>query len=382
MNTRFYSFELSLRLVVLCAAAFLVFPALMDVQAAYFVMLLLLLIFNTQIRVMLLKNNRILPSIALDGVFIVLAALRLHPMASILFLIPLMHGFLYLEGEKYLIMVIFSGLSLYLLRESSLATSVMLVAFIPILFICITRIRELSGQTSQLELLYDQNRKYSYELESTKLRLEEYSKTVESLSSTEERNKISRELHDSLGHKLTGVLMQLEASLCILENDPQKGMELLKSTRDNLRACNELMRQTVREMKPREYKSRILSIQQLLTDFSKSTGTNIRFQIKGSPYKLTPGIEITLYKSIQEAVTNSVKHGSAKNIQVELCYESGMVSCTISDDGLGCANPSKGMGLSGMEERAHIHGGRLTFESNKGFLIRTEIPFQQSSSLY
>jgi signal transduction histidine kinase len=194
------------------------------------------------------------------------------------------------------------------------------------------------------------------------------------LSQLEERSRLSREIHDTLGHKLTGTLMQVEATIRVMEGDPDTGRQLLQAVRDNLNQGVETLRQTVRNMKPGDYAGRILSIRQMLTDFANSTGIEIGFSVSGNPFKLMPSADITLYRNAQEAVTNAVRHGNSKHIQVELAFLEKEVVLTVQDDGTGCQSMKKGMGISGMEERVELLGGRLEIASHQGFQVKTVIP--------
>ena len=105
------------------------------------------------------------------------------------------------------------------------------------LFAFSQRIKKLEGIIEKTNTLYDQNRSYSYQLEDTKKKLETYAKMIEHLSQAEERNRVAREIHDNIGHKLVSILIQLEAAIKILNIDSEKGKEILNSVRDNLRNC-------------------------------------------------------------------------------------------------------------------------------------------------
>jgi signal transduction histidine kinase len=276
--------------------------------------------------------------------------------------------------ESPFISLVIAFFLVYLLRNKSLEI-ILLNIFIYFLSIAyIHKLKKLEENLIQTRTLYDWNRLHAYELENAKKDLENHTKVIEYVSQMEERNRISREIHDTIGHKLTGTLMQLEASLSILNRDYDRGKDMLHSVRDNLRSCTELMRQTVKNIKPKEYTSRIILIRQMLDEFSRETGVSINFNITGSTPCIYPSIEMLLYKNIQEAVTNSVRHGKASCIDIELTYLSNHIILTVEDNGTFKKDFVKGMGISGMEERAKLLGGKVVISTENRFTVKTVVP--------
>lgn len=160
----------------------------------------------------------------------------------------------------------------------------------------------------------------------------------------------------------------------IMGHDPLKGRELLSESRDSLRESIDVLRETVKGMKPKDYKNFISSIEDMIGDYKKKTGVNVSLSIQGNPVKLYPGVETVLYRNLQEALTNSVKHGAAHNIEASLKYAESAVTLKITDDGTGCSEVKKGMGILAMEERTSFVGGRINVTSDKGFIIECTIP--------
>jgi signal transduction histidine kinase len=133
-------------------------------------------------------------------------------------------------------------------------------------------------------------------------------------------------------------------------------------------------------MKPKEYGGRILSIAQMLKDFSTTSGVVIDFDVRGNLFKLYTSAEITLYRNAQEAVTNAVRHGQAQKIEVLLEYRNNEVMLLVSDNGVGCSNLVKGIGMNGMKERVELLGGNLELDYGNGyFKVRTIIPVKQEA---
>ncbi|MDP4182388.1 MAG: sensor histidine kinase [Bacillota bacterium] len=288
--------------------------------------------------------------------------------------ITLIDSLIFLGFEAYPLCVIISGFLIYFLKNKS-ADSIMLSIIIFFLtYVFAKHIKRLRDSIKKIEYLYDENRNYSYELEETKKRIENFAKMVEKVSQLEERNRISREIHDSIGHKLTGILMQLEACIRVGEVDEKKSKELLHLVRDNLKQCSETLRQTVKGLKPTKIKDRMLSIKQMISSFEKATCVKINYQIRGMRYKLNPSIEMVIYRNIQEALTNSVRHGKASAIDVILEYNDDKIVLSVRDNGVGCDQIHAGMGISGMDERVRVIGGKIEIYNGNGLIIKTVIP--------
>jgi two-component system, NarL family, sensor kinase len=339
-----------------------------------FILLLLIFLLNAQLRMSFFRGKLFLVSLFLDAGVVYFLYSSYGGLTCLLLCISIIDVQSLGREEGISLSFLFLCLLGYLIRHESLAFLLMHALLFLSLIVFTGYIRKLREKLGEMELLYDENRRYSYQLEDAKKRLEDYSKRVERLSQLEERSRLSREIHDTLGHKLTGTLMQVEATIRVMEGDPDTGRQLLQAVRDNLNQGVETLRQTVRNMKPGDYAGRILSIRQMLTDFANSTGIEIGFSVSGNPFKLMPSADITLYRNAQEAVTNAVRHGNSKHIQVELAFLEKEVVLTVQDDGTGCQSMKKGMGISGMEERVELLGGRLEIASHQGFQVKTVIP--------
>ena len=342
-----------------------------------YLILLLLFLLNSQLRVTIFKDKAFLISLFIDFILIYFIYKQFEGYTFLLLFITMQDGVLFTEHEGNLIAVIAMLELIYLIKTYDILSLSVYTGIYIIFYITVQYVKYLRDKLNETEMLYDSNRRYSYELEDAKKRIEEYSRKVESMSQAEERNRISTEIHDTVGHKLTGVLMQLEATIRLFESNSNKDLKILYSVRDNLRNCVEILRQTVKSMKPKEYSSRILSMRKMIEEFSKDTGIEISFVVAGTPVKLFPGSELTLYKNTQEAITNAVRHGNASKITVELLYESKKVVLSVSDNGRGCDNVIKGMGLTGMEERVELLGGSIRIDNCDGFKVVTIIPINE-----
>ncbi|MNI05873.1 Sensor histidine kinase DesK [compost metagenome] len=233
---------------------------------------------------------------------------------------------------------------------------------------------------SQIEQLYDAIRNKHYELDEARNRLIEYAKQVQTMTQNEERNRISRDIHDDLGHKLIRLKLMTDAAIHIIPSDPTRGMEMIHSVRDQLAESMELMRTTVRKLQPEKHTLHTYSLETLINGIGTTNGIQVFYQIHGLPYLLYPSHEFILYRNAQEAITNAIRHGSASEVYIELLYEPQQVIMQISNNGNTTNNlKTKGLGLSGMEERTQLVGGKLALNTDMYFTVTTTLPTRHKS---
>lgn len=235
-----------------------------------------------------------------------------------------------------------------------------------------------TSQDSHLEVdaLYDKLRLQHYEADNARNTIMEYARQVGDIALVEERNRIARELHDELGHKLIRLKMMLEAAVQILPSRQDKGMELVRSVRDQLADSMESLRQTVRKMKPDDSVIRTYSLEKLASEFAVSSGIQVRYATEGVPTPLYPSEEFVLYRNAQEALTNAARHGQATGIDVVLQFQPESIRLIVSNNGLLPETnlESKGLGLSGMEERVRLIGGFVDIDYSEKFTVTTVLP--------
>jgi signal transduction histidine kinase len=210
-------------------------------------------------------------------------------------------------------------------------------------------------------------------------KLRQYALRVEELATLQERNRIARDIHDSLGHSMTVFNIHIEAVLRLLDRDPAEAKALLLEVRDlGIQALQEV-RQSVGMLRAEPLQGRTLeeAIDNLVLEFSKTTGIQPHFT-----YQITDPtsneIKSTLYRLVQESLTNIVKHGNAQAATITLHQDNDNITLVITDNGRGFdlqSQPS-GFGLLGMQERTIALGGNLQIETapNCGCQIRVTIP--------
>ncbi len=172
------------------------------------------------------------------------------------------------------------------------------------------------------------------ELLDTNKQLQLYSDEIRQLTKSEERTRIARDLHDTLGHDLTGLIMQMEISQRLLQNNQyDMGIDNLeqakKAARESLSKVREIL-STLKDDENKEWTHK--SIYQLAEEFKTKTNITTKFKISGY-CNLNPDIGVTLYRIVQEALTNSARHSKAEKVIIALNYEANGISFHIEDNG-------------------------------------------------
>jgi signal transduction histidine kinase len=201
---------------------------------------------------------------------------------------------------------------------------------------------------------------------------------VEELARTKERNRLAREIHDSLGHYLTVVNVQIGAAHAILDQDRPRALDHLAKAQALTQEGLAEVRHSVAALRASEIESRPLpEALAKLTEQWNAAGVPARLIVTGSVRTLTPQSNLTLYRAAQEALTNVRKHAQAANVNLILKYsDEPSVQLSIEDDGVGSAGSKGGFGLLGVRERVQQLNGevRVRTETGKGFALEVELP--------
>jgi len=215
--------------------------------------------------------------------------------------------------------------------------------------------------------------------------LEIYAKQIESLTLTEERNRLSRELHDTVGHTFATTITGMDAVYYLIDVAPQEAKnnlrELLHVTRNGL----DEVRRHIHQIAP-EQEERSLSeaLSQIARDFALYTGTKLESHTEGREYAVSENVRLTLIRCLQESLTNANKHGKASAISMKLAFSENFVEMKIADDGKGAGRLVEGFGLKAMSERVANLNGKLAVSSHSdhGTVIVCTIPMNKTTSGY
>jgi len=208
--------------------------------------------------------------------------------------------------------------------------------------------------------------------------LREYAAQAEELATIKERNRLAREIHDTLGHYLTTINIQLEAAQAVLESDRPRAIDALRNaqalTKDGLAD----VRRSVAALRDSPMQGRPLpEAVQALASECREAGIVTEFAPLGDRRPLPPPIELALYRVAQEGLTNVRRHSHASRAEIVLDYrDAKTVRLQLQDNGVGAKDAGGGFGLLGVRERVQLLGGAMetTAAPEGGFVLRVELP--------
>jgi signal transduction histidine kinase len=198
----------------------------------------------------------------------------------------------------------------------------------------------------------------------------------------QERNRIARELHDTLEQELAGITMQLDLASDCFREAPRVAQQALETARSMSRQSMVEARRSVCDLRCDllENGDLISAIKHEVNALGSRDHVKIDFQVTGVPVRLSGPIEMNLLRIAQEAVANALKHGHAQKVDVNLKYDTTKVRLSVSDDGNGFLQndgPLAGhFGLLDMKERAQSLGSRLMVDSEPGRGTRIAVETQ------
>lgn len=207
--------------------------------------------------------------------------------------------------------------------------------------------------------------------------LEQYLSQIERITLAEERNRLSKELHDTIGHSYTSIIMGLETMRPQLsEKAQEKGLDpLLLLARKSI----EEVRGYLHKMEsPQEKLSLLQSLQNLADEFQANTKVQVHFRTYGAEYQLPKQAKMTFYRCLQESLTNAVRHGHSTEINVSVQFEQWQTRLEIKDNGTGMQKWQEGFGLNAMKERAINLQGHVSVysEPSEGTVVVCTLPKQ------
>lgn len=206
--------------------------------------------------------------------------------------------------------------------------------------------------------------------------LQEKTIELEQVAIFKERNRIAGEMHDTVGHTITTTFVELEACKMLFKSNPSKAYEKLLLASDQLKISLVQLRNTVKQInKGDKILEFVPLINALASQVKKHTGVNVEVELHCDNL-LIPLQEKVIYSTIQEAITNAIKHGYCTEILVILSQTEKLILLTIIDNGLGAQQIKYGFGLDTMNNRINGLGGTLevTCRANKGCTLVVKLP--------
>lgn len=198
----------------------------------------------------------------------------------------------------------------------------------------------------------------------------------------EERARIARELHDIVAHAISVIVVQAQAAQRVLEGEQASAREALGSIETTGRQALVEMRRLLGVLRAEDRELALephprLADLEVLTERVRQAGLSVELRVEGEPAPLPPGVDLSGYRIVQEALTNALRHAMPASARVTVRYRPAEVELEITDDGHGDAAAREGgHGLVGMSERAALVGGAVESESQDGhgYTVRARLP--------
>lgn len=209
--------------------------------------------------------------------------------------------------------------------------------------------------------------------------LENYAAVSEKIAEDKERKRLAREIHDTLGHALTGIAAGVDACIAMIDINPE-------ATKKQLMVISKVVRQGIVDVRNSLNKLRPGALEQhgfkgaienMIEEFTSVSDLTISLDYRLCKVDFENTKEDILFRVIQESVTNAVRHGDATHIDISLYIEDNSLYLKIQDNGQGCEEIHYGFGLKQMKERLGMINGKVAYDGHHGFLTIVTIPLQE-----
>ena len=279
-----------------------------------------------------------------------------YDLMSLFIKLPSLDTYIRFYPESVRLLLLFGKNFLYSLN--------IVVFMISLLFYILSAITERHRIEEELRMASQANRE-----------LNSYLALSEKIAEDRERKRIAREIHDTLGHALTGISAGIDAVKVLVDIDTNRAKEQLNNVSVVVRDGIRDVRGSLNKMRPGALENNTLkeALIKIIREYEAISNLEIHLRYEWNNIDLDIAKEDIVFRVIQESITNSVRHGHAKTIWIELLEEESYVM-TIQDDGVGFDELHYGYGLKQMQERLMIIGGSVHFENRDGFYTYIEIP--------
>lgn len=205
--------------------------------------------------------------------------------------------------------------------------------------------------------------------------LNDYIAITEKIAVDRERKRISREIHDTLGHALTGISAGIDAVKVLIEIDSNKAKSQLNIVSDVVREGIVDVRRSLNKLRPDALEGRTLedALNKIIREFEGVSNIKIKLNYNWTTADLSVAVEDIIFRIIQESITNSLRHGHASEVIIDMVEDADYMMF-IKDNGIGAEEIVYGYGLMQMQERLAIIGGEITFNTKNGFETVIRIP--------
>ncbi len=371
---------LLMRYISFCILTFQLFVEVGNKSIVSLVFLLLFII-NNHLRIFYLEKERnVILSIIIELAIIPLAQLNFGG-TIIFYLIGVSIDLFALRNNivKCGIGFIILFIGIYPKFSGPIEDGIINFVLLGLFFILLSYISRLYSTKVEAQQLYDKLRVSDEKLIEANKELEGYLESIEELTLLKERNRISREIHDSVGHTLSTALIQLSAMEAIAEKEDNSMKDMVGNLRAFISESFQDVKRAVRELKPDDYDNYqgILRIQEVCKNFERMSGVQVKVIISKDGWNLSTKQINHLYRMTQEVLSNSLKHGKATMVKVIMNFAEDEFVISFNDNGVGTDKiVESGLGLRSIRERAEEIDGLVDMKSSEGngFFVKVIVP--------
>lgn len=311
----------------------------------------------------------------LSIIAILFSAFSLQPLIILLLPINIFElGHALFKHDSISVLVAFLPI-LVMEKERSLIYG-LVTAFSFLVFLCAKRY---AHHTTNLESETDQMRKKIQKLSTTILDLQNYIQQSEYMNRLDERNRLTQEIHDKLGHFMTGAFLQMQATKRLIHTDKKQALHALENAIQISKEGFAQIRNILKNTKPQLQQLGIHRIRFMLEEFRTHHGIKTHFYHHGNIEVITPLQWKVIDENMTEALTNIMKHAEATEVSLTITVLNKLIKVEIKDNGKGVDAMKKGIGIMGMEERISTVDGQVIVDGSNGFSVTMLMPISHES---
>lgn len=273
-----------------------------------------------------------------------------------------------------------SKMSMLILGGRNVLVAINVIAFIAYMIILM---RNQMKENARIALLNIQLQTANIRLKEMNAQLKDYAEMTEKMAETRERNRIAREIHDTLGHTMTGLSAGIDACIAMIDFSVDATKEQLNKISKVARQGIKDIRRSVNKLRPDalEHSGLGEALEKMMEETMQVSDVKINYDCQVEILKFNQDEEDMIYRVVQESITNAIRHGKAKIINVRLWKENKWLNLVIKDNGIGCENIQTGFGLIHIKERIKMLNGTVEYDGSDGFKVTARIPIRWGEKL-
>lgn len=216
----------------------------------------------------------------------------------------------------------------------------------------------------------------------TNTELKNYAALSGHIAQNRERKRIARDIHDTVGHALTGIAAGIDAAIVLIDIDPKATKKQLKQIQVAVKQGLKDVRKALNQIRPGALDNYTLeaSLKKMLKEYSDISHIKIDFNYHWGKVDFEKTTEDVIFRIIEESVTNSLRHGHATEVKISCIKNDKNYILLIQDNGTGTPHIKAGYGITQMKERVAIIDGKISFNGNNGFSTKVAIPKEGSTN--